>query len=113
MKTWHWLGYLGLIPFVACLWLTAFPLENFPVNPQQGFLFYSATILSFISGTLWQKDKTIHYANQKSPNQALEALEEHHWPWSSKQIISNIFCLLAFVCLFNLAFSGICTLPRQ
>jgi hypothetical protein len=111
MKTWHWLGYLGLAPFVACLWLAAFPLDNSPVNPQQGFIFYSAIILSFISGTLWQKDNKNLNANQESKSQTFEELGSHRWDYSSKQIISNVFCLFAFVCLFLPLFYGLLILP--
>lgn len=111
MKTWHWLGYLGITPFVAFLWLTAFPLENSPVNPQQGFIFYSAIILSFIAGTLWQKDNKNLNASQKSQNQAFEELDNRRSVWSSKQIISNVFCLFAFVCLFLPLFYGLLILP--
>ena len=60
MKTWQWLGYLGLIPFVACLWLFNAPIDSALnqtlFNPQQAFIFYSAIILSFLAGALWRKD---------------------------------------------------------
>ncbi|WP_440877201.1 DUF3429 domain-containing protein [Thalassotalea sp. PLHSN55] len=111
MKTWQWLGYLGLIPFIACLWLTTFPLDNVAVDPQQGFVFYSAIILSFIAGTLWQKDHTICKENKKSEHQVLNQLEQHRCALPSKQIVSNVFCLLAFGCLLLPIFYGLLILP--
>ncbi|WP_157823285.1 DUF3429 domain-containing protein [Psychromonas sp. MB-3u-54] len=95
MKTWQWLGYLGLIPFVACLLLfeifTDSAANNYPFNPQQAFLFYSAIILSFLAGTLWRKDTLT--------------------PHIATQIISNILCLYAFICLFIPIFYALVLLP--
>jgi hypothetical protein len=79
MKTWQLLGYLGLIPFIFFLCLFDNPTQYLPVTPQQAFVFYSVTILSFLAGALWRKDNSL---------------------LSKKlQIISNSFCLYAFTCL--------------
>jgi len=95
MKTWQWLGYLGLFPFLACLWLFEMSFDgsanNLLFNPQQGFVFYSAIILSFLAGVLWRK----------------EPGGEH----SKAQIISNIFCLYAYLCLFLPSFYALIFLP--
>lgn len=80
MKTWQLLGYLGLIPFLVCLWLFEYPSNNLLFDPQQAFIFYSAIILSFLAGSLWQKN----------------TLTKH----STINIISNIYCLYAYFCLF-------------
>lgn len=95
MKIWQWLGYLGLIPFAACLWLYQISIDsaanNLLFNPQQAFIFYSAIILSFLAGTLWRKDTlNLHIATQ---------------------IISNLLCLYAFVCLFIPIFYALIFLP--
>lgn len=95
MKTWQWLGYLGLIPFLACLWLFEISFDSSEryllFNPQQGFVFYSAIILSFLAGVLWRK----------------ESGDAH----STAQIISNIFCLYAYFCLFLPGFYALIFLP--
>jgi hypothetical protein len=78
MKTWQWLGYLGLLPFLACLWSATFASNSLLDNPQQAFIFYSAIILSFLSGSLWRKDTSA--LNVKS------------------QMWSNIFCIYAYYC---------------
>ncbi|MDG1751578.1 MAG: DUF3429 domain-containing protein [Thalassotalea sp.] len=75
MKTWQSLGYLGLFPFFISLVLGLF-IEDWQYNAQQAFIFYSAIILSFISGTLWQAPEGLNRQKQ--------------------QIVSNVFCLLAF-----------------
>ncbi|MFT5756851.1 MAG: hypothetical protein ACI9LM_001576 [Alteromonadaceae bacterium] len=78
MKSWQLLGYLGLLPFIACLYLS---IETVDLNitAKQAFIAYSAIIISFISGTLWRKNNNSTYVNQ--------------------QIISNIVSLIAFVTL--------------
>lgn len=77
MKTWQWLGYLGLTPFIFCLSLYQYYPDINLINPQQVFVFYSAIILSFISGSLWRTDKINAHCKDK--------------------VISNIFCLYAFI----------------
>lgn len=80
MKTWKSLGYLGLIPFIACLLMVeSFP-HNMLFNSQQVFHFYSAIILCFLAGSLWKKDTRNEQSNSL--------------------IVSNILCLYAFSCLF-------------
>ena len=69
MKTWQWLGYLGLIPFLVCLWLfetdSTSLATNLSFNPQQGFVYYSAIILSFLSGAYGEKNQVIHIQKRK------------------------------------------------
>lgn len=76
MKTWQWLGYAGLLPFIIFLLLSELPSQNIAINPQQCFIFYSGSILCFLSGTLWI-----------SSNDKIK-----------QQLTSNLFCLLAFLC---------------
>jgi chromate transport protein ChrA len=78
MKTWQTLGYAGLLPFVACLYLSL-ETSTVALPARQAFIAYSAIILSFIAGTLWRR-------SSRSGEQ-------------KQNIISNIFSLLAFVCL--------------
>lgn len=78
MKAWQSLGYLGLIPFFIC-WVITLLAKGWQESAIQIFIFYSAIILSFISGTLWQV-----CSQPNNPKQ---------------QIISNVFCLLAFSAL--------------
>jgi ABC-type Fe3+-siderophore transport system permease subunit len=78
MSTWKTLGYAGLIPFFGCLTLSAY-IDNLGFNSQQVFIAYSAVILSFIAGSLWRIDDN----------------NEH----KSRQLISNIFSLIAFSAL--------------
>lgn len=78
MKTWKVLGYLGLIPFIVCLYLTS-EVVFFGVSTKQTFVAYSAVILSFIAGTIWRRGVSTHH--------------------DKRNIISNIFSLTAFACL--------------
>lgn len=71
------LGYLGLVPFVLPLILHYY--GSYSAVSEQAFIFYSAIILSFLSGTFWSSQAANHYKHQ---------------------IISNVFCLIAFVALF-------------
>lgn len=91
MKTWKSLGYLGLIPFWACLLIFEFPPNNLLFDPQQAFLFYSMIILSFLAGTLWRKATLAQY--------------------STTLIISNIFCLYAYFCFFLPVIYALIVLP--
>ncbi|MDP7592215.1 MAG: DUF3429 domain-containing protein [Litorilituus sp.] len=103
MKIWQWLGYFGLTPFLACLWLVKFPIQSLPIDPQQAFLFYSAIILSFLSGTLWPKDQ-VHIKADDQP-------KKYACASSAKQVMSNSFCLYAFFCLFLPCFFQLFMLP--
>lgn len=78
MKTWKVLGYLGLIPFIVCLYLTS-EAVFLGVSTKQAFVAYSAVILSFIAGTIWRRGVSTHH--------------------DKRNIISNIFSLIAFACL--------------
>jgi hypothetical protein len=91
MKVWQLLGYLGLIPFILFLWLFDNHIQDLPIKPQQAFVFYSATILSFVAGSLWRRDNSL----------------------SSKklQLISNAFCLYAFTCLLLPLYMALLLLP--
>ncbi len=80
MKTYQFLGYAGLIPFVIFLGLFQYSPSGLFIEPLQAFTFYSAMIFSFIAGTLWRSGSSANY--------------------KSVQVISNLFCLYAFVCLF-------------
>ncbi|MFT5807726.1 MAG: chromate transport protein ChrA [Moritella dasanensis] len=76
MKISQTLGYMGLMPFIISLYLsindTAWQLDA-----KQVFIAYSAIILSFVAGTLWQtSDETKH---------------------DRRKIVSNIFSLFAFL----------------
>ena len=80
MKPLKTLGYLGLIPFIVCLYLSS-EQTIFGVSTQLAFIAYSAVILSFIAGTIWQRDtKNVH---------------------DKRYIISNIFSLIAFIALLT------------
>ena len=78
MKTWQSLSYLGLLPFFISLVLS-FLVQDWQSSALQVFIFYSAIILSFISGTFWHA-----------------AVKQHN---TKQQVISNIFSLLAFCSL--------------
>lgn len=73
MKVSQFLGYLGLLPFMVALGLFVSDLQQ---QAQTAFIFYSAVILSFIAGTLWQ------------PMQGKAK--------GKQQILSNLFSLTAF-----------------
>jgi len=85
------LGYMGLLPFIICLSLVQFIGSPSILDPQAGFVIYSAIILSFLSGTLWRK-----------------ASYPSH---PALQITSNIFCLFACLCLLLPVFYGLLLLP--
>jgi hypothetical protein len=78
MKWCKVLGYLGLIPFIVCLYLSS-ETAFFGIYTIQAFVAYSAIILSFIAGTIWRRDADAYQDN--------------------RHIISNIFSLVAFVSL--------------
>jgi hypothetical protein len=78
MITWKILGYAGLLPFIGCITLNAY-IDDLGFDSQKVFIAYSAIILSFIAGSLWQVTENEKY---KTP-----------------QLISNIFSLIAFCAL--------------
>lgn len=92
-----YLGYLGLLPFYMCLLLSQI-VNNEQLEPhslivsiQQAFVFYSAIILSFMSGTLWQKETSKKQVKL--------------------QLLSNVLCLIAFACLLMPVFYALIILP--
>ncbi|QFI37647.1 DUF3429 domain-containing protein [Moritella marina ATCC 15381] len=78
MRTSQTLGYMGLIPFIAILYVSINNM-GLPLDAKQVFIAYSAIILSFVAGTLWQTSE-----------------ERKH---DRRKIVSNIFCLFAFLSL--------------
>jgi hypothetical protein len=80
MKSWQILGYLGLLPFIASLYLSVESL-SWSITAKQAFIAYSAIIVSFIAGTIWRNDDNTSNIKQ--------------------QMISNAFSLLAFISLFT------------
>jgi hypothetical protein len=80
MKSWQLLGYLGLLPFIASLYLSVESV-NWVIAAKQAFVAYSAIIVSFIAGSIWRKDDNNTHIKQ--------------------QIISNTFSLLAFITLLT------------
>ncbi|MFT6895848.1 MAG: hypothetical protein ACJA13_000245 [Paraglaciecola sp.] len=76
MKTWQILGYLGLLPFMACLYLGT-QTTVLGIDAKQAFIAYSAVILSFIAGSLWNAQHQPHHTRQ--------------------HVISNVFSLIAFI----------------
>ncbi|MGB0937830.1 MAG: DUF3429 domain-containing protein [Colwellia sp.] len=80
MKIWQWLGYLGLIPFIVCIFLPELISETLGVTAKKAFIYYSVIILSFLSGTLW-----------KVPSGAIT---------NRPYLASNFICLFAYLCLF-------------
>lgn len=86
MKTYQILGYSGLLPFIFFLYLFQYIEMNLYIDPSKAFIFYSAMIFSFVAGTLWRKE---NFANNNA------------------QIISNLFCLYGFFCLFPPALTGL------
>ena len=110
---WRGLGYLGLLPFIGCLWLFEYLpqladvsflqpyLNAFAVNPQQTFILYSAIILSFMAGSLWKKDTYNANTHESKINSSSKALA----------VISNLICLFAFTCLFLSIFYSLILLP--
>jgi hypothetical protein len=75
---WQKLGYLGLLPFIGALYLSLVP-SLLDYSAQKFFIYYSAIILSFLAGTIWNSGS--NSAQQKC------------------QISSNLFSLSAFLCL--------------
>jgi len=91
MKTWQYLGYSGLLPFIILLWTSTNTHVVALEKSEQAFVFYSTVILSFLSGTLWRKDTL-------APN-------------AKAQITSNIICLYSFGCLLLPIFYSLILLP--
>ncbi|MFT6977599.1 MAG: hypothetical protein ACJAZA_001318 [Shewanella psychromarinicola] len=55
IKTWQWLGFAGLLPFII---LSVLAFNHSLLAPEHtilGFVSYSAIILSFVAGSLWGK----------------------------------------------------------
>jgi len=77
--SWRLLGYLGLLPFLSFLLLSLLNINLVNIEAKTGFTFYSAVILSFLAGTLWQPS--------------------HDDSASKQNVISNLFSLLAFFSL--------------
>ncbi|MCG6202054.1 DUF3429 domain-containing protein [Psychromonas antarctica] len=78
MKMWQTLAYMGLIPFIVSFYLSIQNMD-WSIDTKQLFIAYSAIILSFVAGSLWQASEQ----------------KKHH----NKQVISNIFSLFAFLAL--------------
>ena len=78
MKVTMTLGFLGLIPFFTSFYFSIQSL-TWQLESKQIFITYSAIILSFIAGTLWDRSEQKKYDKQK--------------------VISNIFSLFAFIAL--------------
>lgn len=74
---WGILGWSGVLPFLALVVLSHWPLVNLPWPPSHIFILYSACILSFLSGSIW--------------------LSTSSTKWSSPTSYSNLITLLAFV----------------
>lgn len=79
IKLWRVLGFAGLIPFVACTWLYSIGIMKLGVSIVYVFTCYSAIILSFMSGSIW--------------------LQQHDEKVLAPTVLSNLFSLLAFLCL--------------
>ncbi len=79
IKLWQILGYMGLLPFMVCIAISLFIPEHQWIA-KEGFVYYSAIILSFVAGTLWRMDNQVKMGKQ--------------------QVISNLFSLVAFFSLF-------------
>lgn len=82
-KTIPTLGYLGLVPFIAAVFLSFGHGTVFGLTGWDYFLTYSAIILSFMSGTLWGK--------------VVSARDEGGTQWAL--IFSNAFALMAWFAL--------------
>jgi hypothetical protein len=78
MKTTKILGFMGFIPFLISFYLSIQSVI-WQLESKQIFIAYSAIILSFIAGTIWEK------SGQKTHDK--------------QRIISNVFCLSAFIAL--------------
>lgn len=78
-KLWIYLGYAGLLPFISLALLSAF--SNIEIGLSTHFVFtcYSASILSFLAGSIWLQGQT----------QAL----------FGPTLCSNLITLLAFISL--------------
>ena len=102
-KLTQWLGYLGLIPFIApLLEMLAAVASSSGIQSAvflgfyapYVFVAYSAVILSFLSGILWGKGRRESTANKS--NMAL--------------IISNLISILAWLSLLMIHISALMTL---
>ena len=90
MKTWKILGYMGLIPFAVFLYYGS-EQSHFVVNSKFAFIAYSAIILSFIAGNIWQLPNVVQ-------------------TWQTL-IISNLVSLIAFTSLLVNLSSALIVLP--
>lgn len=73
------LGYLGLIPFLACLTLSFFVRPNVQDINLHIFIGYSAIILSFLAGSYWTYIRS----------------QPHYSSW--QLIVSNSLALVAWI----------------
>lgn len=75
------LGYMGLIPFVAGLFVSLTGSTLFGLSGEALFITYSVVILSFLSGILWGS-----------------GIENYENPWSNKALVlSNVIVLAAWL----------------
>jgi len=79
MKTTKILAFMGLIPFIVSLTMSI-QSGLWQLESKQIFITYSAIILSFVAGTLWEKG-------------------DKHNKHNKQKIISNLFSLIAFISL--------------
>jgi hypothetical protein len=85
IKTWQWLGFAGLLPFII---LSVLAFNHSLLAPEHtilGFVSYSAVILSFIAGSLWGKAVILTLDNNIA----------------KLLIISNIIALASWVALLT------------
>lgn len=57
-KLWLYLGYAGLLPFVSLALLSAFTNIEIGLSTHFVFTCYSASILSFLAGSIWLQGQT-------------------------------------------------------
>lgn len=92
-KAWQILGYSGGIPFCLFIAMSLYPSHYFDFNAQQAFVFYSAMILSFMSGSLWSI--TVKHSSEAESAALATNMESN----PVIKIMSNIFFIYAFICL--------------
>ncbi|MGS0695176.1 DUF3429 domain-containing protein [Shewanella sp. 0m-4] len=82
-QVWLGLGYAGLLPFIIATVMTWADWSLPWFEPQFAFISYSATILSFLAGTLWGRVLSLYSVDNLG----------------NLLILSNLYALLAWFSL--------------
>ncbi|MBO9490904.1 DUF3429 domain-containing protein [Endozoicomonas sp. G2_1] len=95
LRTRQWLGYLGLIPFVASATAVFFSVSFNALTDTSAlsiFTAYSVVIASFLAGSLW-------FGQPRSASSQHQPSREQEVKLNRQIVASNVFALFAFAAM--------------